>query len=716
MLTRHFLNFCFFLFAIALLSLVSPAIADDLTNSATQEEKWLAILRSDAPQAEKATACKSLAIHGSEACVTEVAKLLSDPQLASWARTALEAIPGESVNQALLAATEELDGLLLVGTINSIGVRRDVKAVEKLSELLQKDDSEVVSAAAVALGSIGDEESCKVLRQALSAENSASRTTVAEGCVLCAERLLAAGNTELAIATYDDVRQADVSGQRILEATRGAILARQDEGLPLLMELFQSTEKPMFQLALGVSREFPGDKIDGQLANQLTKASPDRAALIIQAMADRPETVDLAAIKNAGVDGDKLVKMSALDAMRRVGNESCLDALMKTADSNDAELSQAARETLAVLPGEKVNSQIVSLLPKADSKNLSLLLELVGLRRIEAFDELLKVTDDKEASVRHAALIALGQTVSLEQLPQLISLVNHPVDPADADIAQRALKTASVRMPDRDACASELAKAVAQAPAAAKNSLLEIVGEVGGETALEFLASSAASSDPQMQDTASRLLGKWNGVDAAPVLLTLATSAPSEKYQIRALRGYIGLARKFAMPEPERVKMCRTAMEASTKIAEQQLALDVMKLHPSQPALNLAIEKMKVPGLKDHASDTALVIAQKLSSRGVNVVDQINAAGFSKVKLEIISASYGAGSIQKDVTAILQKFAGDLPLLSLESDKYNASFGGDPAPGQVKQLKIEYRINGTKAEATYSENAAIVFPSVVSGR
>jgi HEAT repeat protein len=716
MLIQRLLHSLFLVLALIMLCIGSSAFADDLKNSAAQEEKLLAILRSDAVPAEKAMACKSLAIYGSDACVTEVAKLLSDPQLASWARTALEVIPGESVNQALLAATEELDGLLLVGTINSIGVRRDAKAVEKLSELLQKDDSEVVSAAAVALGSIGNEESCKALRQALAAENSVSRTTVAEGCVLCAERLLAAGNTELAIATYDDVRQADVSGQRILEATRGAILARQEEGLPLLMELFQSSEKSMFQLALGVSREFPGEKIDGQLASQLTKASPDLAALIIQAMADRPKTVDLAAIKIASVDGDKRTRMSALNALRRVGNESCLDALMETVRSDDAELSQAARETLAVLPGEKVNSQIVSLLPKADSKGLPLLLELVGLRRIEAVDELLKVTHDKDASVRHAALIALGQTVSLQQLPQLVSLVIHPVDPADAAIAQRALKTASVRMPDRDACAGELAKAVEQAPAAAKNSLLEIVGEVGGKTALEFLASSAASSDLQMQDTASRLLGKWNGVDAAPVLLTLATGAPSEKYQIRALRGYIGLARKFAMPEPERVNMCRTAMEASTKIAEQQLALDVMKLHPSQPALDLAIEKMKVPGLKNYAGDTALVIAQKLSSKGVNVAEQINSAGFSKVKLEIIAASYGAGSIQKDVTAILQKLAGDLPLISLDSYEYNVSFGGDPAPGQVKQLKIEYRINGTKAEATYFENAAIVFPSVVSGR
>ena len=57
--------------------------------------------------------------------------------------------------------------------------------------------------------------------------------------------------------------------------------------------------------------------------------------------------------------------------------------------------------------------------------------------------------------------------------------------------------------------------------------LLEILGEVGGAKALSTLATAAKSSDPELQDTGSRLLGKWNGVDAAPVLLDLAKTAPA---------------------------------------------------------------------------------------------------------------------------------------------------------------------------------------------
>jgi HEAT repeat protein len=710
MLTHRPLNYLFVVGTLTVSFTASYAIAEDPQSSAVQEQSLIAILRSEAPAAEKAVTCKNLAIHGSSACVADLAKLLPDPQLSSWSRIALEAIPGESADQALLAATNELDGKLLVGTINSIGVRRNTGAVDKLTSLLKSNDPEVASAAAVALGLIGNAEAAKSLRQALATSKADVRTTIAEGCVLCAERFLTEGNSADAITIYDEVRKAEVSGQRVLESTRGAILARKQEGLPLLIELFKSPQKAMFQLALSTAREFPGDKIDQALVAELASASPERAALIIQAMADRPKTVSLAAIKDAAVKGNKQVQVSAIDALKRVGNESCLAVLLDMARSSDTELSQAAKDTLAVLPGEKVNSQLVTLLANAERRSLPLLIELVGQRRIDAVSDLLKVANDSDQSVRHAALTALGETVSLSQLNELVAKVIAPNKPEDADVAQTALKTASVRMPDREACAAELAKAVTKAPASAKSNLMDILGEVGGTTALQSLATAAKSSDPLLQDNASRVLGKWNGVDAAPVLLDLATSAPGEKYQVRALRGYLGLARKFAMPEPDRVEMCRSAMGVAKKAAEQQLVLDVLQLHPSPPGLKLAVELMQQPGLKEPATQATLVIAQKLGSKGVNVSEQLTKASFAKVKLEIIKATYGAGSLQKDVTELLQNQAGELPLIALASNSYNTSFGEDPAPGQVKQLKVEYRINGTKAEATFAENALIIFP------
>ncbi|MDG2224212.1 MAG: HEAT repeat domain-containing protein [Rubripirellula sp.] len=587
-------------------------MAADPTASSEIETSLIEVLRSEASPAEKAIACKKLAVNGTSQAVPELAELLPNEQLSSWARIALEAIPGEESSKALRAAAESLDGRLQVGMINSIGARQDSQAVELLITHLQDEDAEVASAAAVALGKIGGEPATKSLRQALKSAPADVRSAVAEGCILCAERLHASGDSATAVEVYDEICSADVPQQRIIEATRGAILARDQDGIPMLMETFRSPDKKMFQLALGIVREFPGSEVDQAVADELAKATPQRAALMIQAMADRPDTVLLAEVLKAATEGDKLVRMSAIDALRRVGDPSCLAPLMNAVSDDDAELASAAKQTLADLPGDNVDPQIVAMLPGAKGENYKLLLDLIGQRRIAAVEEVVKALGSSDPAVRKAALVALGETVKLDRLSVLVTQAVSPKYPEDASEAQKALRVASIRMPDREACATQLAKAMQQSKPDSQVILLETISEVGGSKALQILADAAKSDRPGLQDNGSRLLGKWNGVDAAPVLLDLAKTGPAEKYRIRALRGYIGIARKFPMPEPQRVKMCQQAMDAAKRIAEQQLVLDVLKIHPSQAGLNLANQAKQTPELKEQATATAQAIAAKL--------------------------------------------------------------------------------------------------------
>jgi hypothetical protein len=255
------------------------------------------------------------------------------------------------------------------------------------------------------------------------------------------------------------------------------------------------------------------------------------------------------------------------------------------------------------------------LLPSAKGDTYRVLLQVVGQRRIPMVDEVVKALDHSDDSIRSAALVALGETVSLKQMEILVSQVIRPGHAEDLPVAQQALKAASVRMPDRDACATELTNALNRAPASAKTTLLEIITDVGGNTALQTLARAAKSSDPQLQDAGSRLLGTWNGVAAAPVLLDLAKTGPEEKYRVRALRGYLGLARKFTMPERDRVEMCQNAFDATRRISEHKLALDVLKIHPSLPGLKLAIKATNDPALKSDATAAAKAIAQKIKGK-----------------------------------------------------------------------------------------------------
>jgi hypothetical protein len=365
---------------------------------------------------------------------------------------------------------------------------------------------------------------------------------------------------------------------------------------------------------------------------------------------------------------------------------------------------------LAGLPGEKINAEMLARLPKADGKTLPVLIEIIGQRRIDAVPDLVKAVNHPDAAVRGAALTALGATVAAKDLPVLVKQVVSPQNSNDAAVAQKALRAACVRMPDREACAAELVAAMSKAPAPAKPILLEILGEMGGAKALSTIGAAVKGADPVLQDTGSRVLGEWMTLDAAPVLLDLVKTAPSDKYQVRALRGYIRLARQFSKSDKERAEMCQSALDASSRPAEQQLVLTVLEKYPSPDALKVVMKAKEVPALKAESTRVALAIIQKLGDKAGDTRELLAKIGLDPMKVEIIKAEYGAGDKQKDVTKTLQEHAGDLPLITLPSPSYSASFGGDPVPGTVKQLKVQYRINGKTGEASFPEDAIVMLP------
>jgi HEAT repeat protein len=707
---RAFRNLIWF-WGVGVLSLIAchSSVAQDQPQRS--EADLIAVLKSEAPAADKAMACKFLAVRGTAAAVPELERLLPDEQLASWSRIALEAIPGAEADAALRRAAEQLQGQLLVGVVNSIGVRRDVKAVELLTARLGDGDRDVASAACAALGRIGGEASAQALRRALDGGPAELRSSVAEGCILCAERFLSDGQAARAIDLYDAIRNADVDGQKRLEATRGAILARGEAGIPLLLENLLSDDRRMFQMALGTAREMPGAAVVEAVASQIPKCDPARAELLISVLADRASPGTLPALLQAAGKGPKAVRMAAIAALGRVGDATCVPTLLEMGLDSDTDLSAAAKSALAALPDESVGQVIVVGLPKAEGKRYVMLLELVGQRRIPAIEQLSAALEHRDATVRRAALVALGNTVPPERLQLLIDRAADSRNAADHPIAIQALKTAAVRMPDRERCAEQLAAAMEKSPSAAKAELLEILGAVGGTRALQTIAAAAKTDDGQLQDLSTRLLGEWMTVDVAPVLLDLSQSAPSAKYQVRALRGYIRVARQFTMNDDERMEMCRQAFGAAKQPAEQKLVLDVLKRYPSPKALKLAIDAISIAELKDDATQVALAIAPKLSGGAQETKELLAKIGLGKVKLEIIKAEYGAGTTQRDVTAIVRQAAADSPLLSLPSSSYNEAFGGDPLPGTRKELRIEYRLNGKPATAIFEENTVLILPS-----
>lgn len=582
----------------------------------TSEPELITILQSDGAAADKAMACKRLAIYGSEKCVTEVGKLLRDEQLSSWARITLEAIPGKESSQVLREAANSVKGRLLIGVLNSIGVRRDVDSVEVLAKYVADSDAGVASAAAVALGRIGNETSTEVLKKSMAKVGDEVRSAVAEGLVLSAEASMNRGKLDYAKEIYDSVRSAKVPQQRIVEATRGAILSRKVAGIPILLEELRASEYFRFQLGLSVARELEGREVDQALASELSKAPADRAALILVAMADRPATVDVQAIIKAVAAEAKPVRLTALKSLGLVGDVECVTPLLDACKGADAELTDTVVEALSKISDARVDGELAKRMEGANGSVLVVLIRALGARGVPASDGMVKALNDADGSVRNAAFVALGDTLPASKLSVLVNQFLSPKYAVDQDVAASSLKTAAIRMPDREACANELSAALTQIKKAGlKAKLIEILGAVGGTKALATVGEAALSSEEASKDSATKVLGNWMTIDAAPMLYSLSEKMPDDKYRVRAVKAYLRIARQFDMPLQQRVSMAESAMKIARQPEEKKLVLDVLKRNPSLEMLQLAVMFAASEDIKAEAVAVANELAGKIPNQ-----------------------------------------------------------------------------------------------------
>ena len=93
-------------------------------------------------------------------------------------------------------------GKVKVGIINSLGQRRDSKAVGALSKLIGSSDALIADAAAAALGNIVGPDATKALAEARNKTKGKLRLVVLDSYLKCADKLAAEGKRREASAIY----------------------------------------------------------------------------------------------------------------------------------------------------------------------------------------------------------------------------------------------------------------------------------------------------------------------------------------------------------------------------------------------------------------------------------------------------------------------------------------------------------------------------------
>jgi HEAT repeat protein len=576
-------------------------------------DRLVGVLKSDASTFEKGQACKRLALLGNERCVPALANLLGDQRLSHAARYALEAIPGPSVDRALRDALVRVEGRQLVGVINSIGVRGDREAVQELGSLLKGPDDDAAAAAAAALAQIATPGAAQLLAKGLIKADGGRRSPLYDANLRCAERLAGREQTKDARRIYESLLDKGPPRQVRLAAALGMLRSEpQAAASRQFSDYLASKDDVKFEAAVHAAPEFTDRGVTAALASALPRVPPEKQVQLLEALSARGEARIAPQIAAVFESGSPAVKMAALVCLGRVGDRSSVPLLIEAAAAQDAQIAATAIESLSKLQGEGIDEELLDKLAAADPAGQRVVAMVLGRRSVAAAaPALLALLRSNDEATRMVALEALGQTVNEQHFSGLLDRIPLAKNEAERQATAAAVDAACRRMPSADAVVAAVAERQAVWPAEHTPALLKVLGAVGGQKALAIVAAAAVEGSPELQDAATRELGRWMTPDAAEPLYKIAASQ-GHKYNNRALRGYLRIARQFNLPNAERLAMCRKALAIAEGTQERELALEAMERCPSAEAVELASSLIDDAELRDRAVETAIFIGEKI--------------------------------------------------------------------------------------------------------
>ncbi|MGL4942441.1 MAG: HEAT repeat domain-containing protein [Thermoguttaceae bacterium] len=585
--------------------------------SAQDAESLRAILNAPAAsRINKIVACKQAALRGDAAAVPVLAEFLLDEQLSHPARIALQQIAGTAAGDALREAASHANGAILIGIVNTLGERAENESVTVIAPLLSVPQLDVVYAASVALGKIGGNDAVRSLNEAYSQAKSVEhKTKFIDGFYGCAERFVRDGHSEDAIPIYSNIAGAnELPSTSRSGAVRGWITAQHaiDAGnTGALQQFIESDDDVLFLAAIEASQTLVGSDITRVLVARLAASSPDRQVVILDALQQRGDNAAQETVLQYTQNGDAKVKLAAIAALSSMPNDNVVDALFAQLESTSPEVVEAAIESLSRMKFAELNARVAAKLQDAKTgAGVLAYAKVCQLRRIaDATPALLQHIAHPEEAVRNGVVSALGYTVSGEDVGVLVDLLVSAESDAAWETVRKALHVLATRTVDKDQVATKIAAVYDSVPLKTQCAILELLGAIGGNVAVQAVDKAVDDPTDAIQDTATRVLGEWPDPDAAPVLLgVIKREGGSAKYKVRALRGYIRIFRQMDTSNEHRFNMSMEAWNVASRDDEKRLIIDAMGRLPIPQSLQKLCEFLDA-GLYSEEVCTSLVNA-----------------------------------------------------------------------------------------------------------
>jgi HEAT repeat protein len=524
--------------------LVQQAVLDALEKAADKEVKAFFIRR--------------LHYLADSKSIPTLEKYLADEKLSGPAVAVLTSIGNEKAGEAILKNAGQTTGEVQTGLIKALGELHYGPAESWLLEQYSNNGNNAVTL--LALGKIGGKTSQKTIVKAAQEagyKNGENQEMVAY--TEYAKQLAANGEQKLSDKLCSVLmKKCKEPDQLHLRSAAVAVMQEnQAEAItPLLLSEIQNSDKAYRNAILNLASKDLNNNSTNLWIKKMKSVPAETQAEIIHLLSgqENPAVLTEAILPSLSSEA-KVVRLEAIKALssnqKRKAVPVLLDQLKKTSDSDElaaikhALLASAAKEDCQLMAGQFKD------VPRAGQVILT---EVFGERRsVENFELVYGLTKSENTELKNAALTALKNVSSPDDVPQLLRLLNETNNNEAVASIQKAIiaQYGGQETADASLILNELNRS------SQKEKLVPVLPLLNDKSALSPIKKLLKEGKPSEKEAALTALINWNGKDALPVLFELLSDKNYTSSKTKIFDGYLKQAAQSDYPADQKLLVVR---------------------------------------------------------------------------------------------------------------------------------------------------------------
>jgi len=599
------------------------------------EKGLIRLLRPEATFEARRFACIQLGIIGSEAALPSLGEMLQDEKTTGIACLGLTTYPAGKADELLRKALKSARGSARLQIINTLGDRRDAKAVKALAKLGLDSDRLTAASAIAALGKIGDRAARRQIESLRKKAPPELRAAVTEAGLRCVESLASAGDFKDAVTAYQQflaaedptyVRRSALDALLRMElrldpaSVEKALGRGQIPGESRITAILKGSDAELKPVAIAAIRSLRTPGVTERFSAFFPSSTPEEQVWFIQSFAVRGDSAARTVIHGALASEYPQVRRAAVVALAEMGDSSSVPGLVTLLSSaKELEERRAVESTLVSLPGGPQTTQaLMGMIRRSSGELRGQLITALGRREGAAVNRLLLAeAAGADVEAAKAALQALSRTVGAGEAPMLIQLVVAARDDELRREAQSAARAALLKM-DSSATRSALvcgAMGYASQPGA-KAALFGLLSTCGDSQAFAGAKNAAADSRPEVREAAVRALADWPDLSAWETLLPIYRQKQNRELSSIARQGLVRLLEENnATPNPALLEHYGEVLAEAESAADLRLVLGALGGVAHPEALQLALPLLSRAAVRSEAEAAVKRIAEAIKAQ-----------------------------------------------------------------------------------------------------